>query len=140
MIIENIFPTAAEYNQLRRQVGWNLLDENIIDTAFSHSMYCVAVRHEGILIGFGRVIGDKSMFFSIHDVIVAESWQHKGIGQLIMTEIVKHLSENVPYERIIELMAEKGKEGFYERFGFLSRPNDFLGAGMTLLIKEDRNN
>lgn len=30
------------------------------------------------------------------------------------------------------LGASKGKEGFYEKFGFISRPNDKLGAGMIL--------
>ena len=30
------------------------------------------------------------------------------------------------------LGASKGKEGFYERFGFISRPNEDLGAGMIL--------
>lgn len=30
------------------------------------------------------------------------------------------------------LGASKGKEAFYEKFGFVSRPNEELGAGMIL--------
>ena len=30
------------------------------------------------------------------------------------------------------LGASKGKESFYEKFGFISRPNEDLGAGMIL--------
>ena len=30
------------------------------------------------------------------------------------------------------LGASKGMEAFYERFGFISRPNEDLGAGMIL--------
>lgn len=140
MKTDNTYPTAAAYNQLRKQVGWYLLDENMIETAFSNSLYCVSVRHEGELIGFGRIIGDKSMFFSIHDVIVASTWQNKGIGKFIMTEIVNYLNNTFAENRVVELMAEKDKEGFYEQFGFLRRPNDFLGAGMTMLTKKDGNN
>jgi hypothetical protein len=35
------------------------------------------------------------------------------------------------------LMAAKGKEGFYKKFGFEERPNDKSGAGMTLWIKKE---
>jgi len=31
-------------------------------------------------------------------------------------------------------MATKGKEAFYERFGFVSRPNEKQGAGMQQRI------
>jgi predicted GNAT family N-acyltransferase len=137
--IENNFPTAEEYNHLRFQVDWNLLEHNIIKTAFNNSLFCVSARHEGELIGFARMLGDKSMFFSIHDVIVAKAWQGKGIGRCIMTEILKYLNSTVPDMSVIELISEKDKEGFYEQFGFLSRPNYFLGSGMTLLIKKNEN-
>jgi hypothetical protein len=36
----------------------------------------------------------------------------------------------------VALMAAKGKEGFYQKFGFEERPNDHLGAGMTQWIKK----
>ena len=32
------------------------------------------------------------------------------------------------------LMASKGKEAFYERYGFISRPNEKQGAGMQQRI------
>ena len=34
-----------------------------------------------------------------------------------------------------DLMAAKGKEGFYEKFGFVKRPGSDYGCGMTLRIK-----
>ena len=40
-----------------------------------------------------------------------------------------------PYIRAY-LGASKGKEGFYEKFGFVSRPNDDLGPGMVLYKKD----
>ena len=50
--IENKFPTKEEYNHLREQVDCNLLENNIIETAFRKSLYCVSVRQEGELKGF----------------------------------------------------------------------------------------
>jgi hypothetical protein len=32
---------------------------------------------------------------------------------------------------MINLMAARGKEGFYKKFGFIERPNDEKGAGMS---------
>jgi len=37
----------------------------------------------------------------------------------------------------VNLMSAKGREHFYEKFGFEIRPNDNLGAGMSQWIKKD---
>jgi hypothetical protein len=34
-------------------------------------------------------------------------------------------------------MAAKGKEPFYERYGFVQRPNERLGAGMIIFWKTE---
>jgi len=34
-------------------------------------------------------------------------------------------------------MAATGKEGFYEKFGFASRPRDNRGAGMDMWLTRD---
>ena len=39
-------------------------------------------------------------------------------------------------EYSIYLMAAKGKEGFYERLGFRSRPNEYEGAAMELGMQQ----
>jgi hypothetical protein len=52
----------------------------------------------------------------------------------IMEYIRLHASENT----VIGLMAAKGKEPFYERYGFTVRPNDKLGSGMTMFWKTEK--
>ena len=38
-----------------------------------------------------------------------------------------------PGDKIMFILgAAKGKEGFYEKFGFKVRPNDFNGSGMSM--------
>ncbi|WP_253287331.1 hypothetical protein [Clostridium bornimense] len=36
----------------------------------------------------------------------------------------------------IGLMAAKGKEEFYKKFGFIERPNDHQGPGMIQIISK----
>lgn len=38
---------------------------------------------------------------------------------------------------MVNLMAAKGKEPFYKKFGFIERPNDKHGAGMIQYLKPD---
>lgn len=38
------------------------------------------------------------------------------------------------YKVSLELISSKGKEGFYEKFGFEKRPCDYDGAGMFMMI------
>ena len=37
---------------------------------------------------------------------------------------------------MVNLMATPGNESFYEKFGFVARPNDHMGAGMVRWINE----
>ena len=86
------------------------------------------------IIAMARVIGDKSVFIYVHDVIVDSNYQGKGIGKELMLQLVKELREykkNYPGMRVY-LGASKGKEEFYEKVGFVRRSNSGLGEGMIL--------
>lgn len=65
--------------------------------------------------------------------MVCPEYQGIGIGTGIMNKILNKVNE---YRRVnpsirVYLGASKGKEGFYEKFGFVGRPNGSLGAGMV---------
>jgi len=53
-----------------------------------------------------------------------------------MEFVMNYVKSSAPKGSILQigLMASKGKEAFYERFGFVSRPNEKQGAGMQQLI------
>lgn len=79
----------------------------------------------------------KQFFLHIQDVVVDLEYQGKNIGTNIMKSLLKKIEE---YKKInpnirTYLGASKGKEEFYKKFGFVSRPNDELGAGMILKNK-----
>ncbi len=66
--------------------------------------------------------------------MVIPAYQGKKIGTGIMNKLIEKINEykKVNPEIRTYLGASKGKESFYERFGFISRPNEDLGAGMIL--------
>lgn len=131
------FPTPAEYNMLTEAVGWGTREESIVEEALRHTLYSLCVYDGERLIGYGRILGDKTIFLYIHSVMVIPEYQAKGIGRGIMTELIKQIDEYKKVNPDIRtyLGAAKGREGFYEKFGFISRPTDDLGAGMILYNK-----
>ena len=130
-------PTPDEYNMLTESVGWGRKDENIITEALNNTLYSLCVYDDDRLIGYGRIIGDKTIFLYIHSVIVIPEYQGKNIGTGIMEGLLKQVNEYKKVNPDIRtyLGAAKGKEGFYEKFGFVSRPNEDLGPGMVLYNK-----
>ncbi len=127
-------PDASEYNRLTDSVGWLMRDEKIIKQALENTLYSLCAYDGDRLIGYGRIIGDKTIFLYIQDVIVIPEYQGKKIGTGIMTELLKQVDKYKKVNPNIRtyLGASKGKEDFYKKFGFVSRPNDELGAGMIL--------
>lgn len=131
--IEN-FPSADEYNYLTNSVGWGIRENNIVEEALKNTLYSLCVYDDNKLIGYGRIIGDKTIFLYIQDIMVIPEYQNKHIGTEIMENLLTQINE---YKKInpnirTYLGASKGKESFYEKFGFISRPNDDLGSGMIL--------
>ena len=127
-------PEAKEYNILTDSVGWGTRNEKIVQQALDNTLYSLCAYDGDRLIGYGRIIGDKTIFLYIQDVMVIPEYQGKKIGTNIMTELLKEVEEYKKVNPNIRtyLGASKGKEDFYKRFGFVSRPNEELGAGMIL--------
>jgi len=127
-------PEAKEYNRLTDSVGWGIRDEKIIQQALENTLYSLCVYDGDRLIGYGRIIGDKTIFLYIQDIMVIPEYQGKKIGTAIIKELLKEVEEYKKVNPNIRtyLGASKGKEDFYKKFGFISRPNEELGAGMIL--------
>ena len=99
----------------------------------SASCFAVSVYDEDDLVGMGRVVGDLGLCFYIQDVIVVSSYQGRGLGDAIMRRLMKFISDHATENTYVGLMSAAGKEPFYHKFGFTTRPTEALGAGMTLL-------
>jgi ribosomal protein S18 acetylase RimI-like enzyme len=129
-LIETL-PTPADYNRLRKAVGWGEYDEDVIENALPSTLYCVCAFIGKEVVGMARVIGDAGMVFYIQDVIVLPKYQGQGIGTQMMDAVMAYIGAHAHKNTIIGLMAAAGKESFYEKYGFHVRPDKTHGAGMT---------
>lgn len=127
-------PSADEFNFLTDSVGWGKRENSIVDEALNNTLYSLCVYDDDKLIGYGRIIGDKTIFLYIQDVMVIPEYQGKHIGTTVMENLLNKVNEYKKTNPNIRtyLGASKNKEAFYEKFGFISRPNEDLGSGMVL--------
>ena len=121
-------PPAKQFWDLFATTGWNEKYKATADelaAANARSWYLISAYDGDLLVGFGRVLSDGMMHAMIYDVIVLPEYQGRGIGTQIMDLLMRRcLSANI---RDIQLFCAKGKREFYERFGFVVRPDDAPG-------------
>lgn len=125
---------VQEFNLLYDAVGWGAYDKNISKKALDNTYYSVSIYDDDKIIGYGRLIGDAICFMYIHDIMVIPEYQNKKIGTMIINKLlgkVDEIKKENPDLRVY-LGATKGKEEFYEKFGFVKRIDANLGYGMVL--------
>ena len=130
-INENV-KNIDEFNYLYDAVNWGAHDDEITKKALDNTFYLVSIYDDDKIIGYGRLIGDTICFMYIQDVMVIPEYQGKKIGTMIMSKLIdkiKELKLENPDIRVY-LGASKGKEEFYKKFGFITREDAKLGAGM----------
>ena len=66
------------------------------------------------------------------------SYQGKGIGSNIVNKLIEYVYKETPVggRSSIQLIAEKGKESFYEKLGFKFIPHEFCGSAMRKIIRK----
>jgi ribosomal protein S18 acetylase RimI-like enzyme len=127
-------PSTEEFLSLRSEIGWGELGFNLAKTSLNNSLFHVIVRNKLQLIAMGRVVGDGAMYFYIQDVVVDPSYQNSGIGSALMEQIENYLSLAAKKGSTVGLLAAKGKEAFYARYGYISRSSETLGSGMCRFV------
>ncbi len=126
--IKHKFPTIKQFLLLFESVGWER-EKSRVKQNRKNTCFAVSVYLGGQIVGMGRVVGD-GCYFTLYDVVVKKEFQGKGVGSLILTEIVNWYKTIKDDDTFFYAGASKGKEKFYEKFGFKSRPNADVGAGM----------
>ena len=125
--------TPEEYMEMRRIVNWGEFPLEQAAIGLKNSFILICLRDmEGNPIGLGRVISDGGYVVYIADVIVVPEYQGNGLGRVIMETLMERIRETIKpgYRVMVSLMAAKGKEEFYDKFGFEIRPNETVGCGM----------
>lgn len=62
VIYKNIIPSADEFNYLTNSVGWGTRENKIVEEALRNTVYSLCAYDGDKLIGYERIIGDKTIF------------------------------------------------------------------------------
>jgi GNAT superfamily N-acetyltransferase len=130
--VERRPPTVAETRALYGSAGWTDIpdDDAAVARGLAASLFGVVVTFAGEIVACARLVGDGGMYFYLQDVIVLPAHQGKGVGDLVMREIVEYLDACAPANCFVALFAAAGKSGFYERYGFARRAADEPGMAL----------
>ncbi len=129
-IIERI-PTEQEYNSFRALVGWHQIPQQRAEIGLGASLYAVCIEKQGMLAGFGRVVGDGQIYFYVQDVIVHPDYQNHGLGSQIMEHLMAFIEQQAPKKTgaYVGLMIAPGLESFYAKYGFKPLPEHSPAMG-----------
>lgn len=120
LIVKHNELSAEEFISLWESVWGNAPSMEQTRLAIEHTLFRVSVFDGGSIVAMARVIGDMGLDYYIKDVIVRPEYQGKGIGRLMIGEILEFINDHgVPGTGIfVELCAMPDKIPFYEKFGF----------------------
>lgn len=112
--------TAEEFISLWESVwdGAPTLEQTRL--AMEHSMFRVSVYDGERVVAMARMIGDMGLCYYIKDVVVRPEYQKRGIGRLLIDELLQYINDNgvSGTDIFVELCAMPDKIPFYEKFGF----------------------
>lgn len=128
--------TSSIFNKLRPSELFQAYDQADVEIALINTLYSIVIYDDTEPIGMGRLIGDNRISFFIKDVSVVPGYRKQGIGQLIMKYLLKYIESNGSHNAYIGLMSTPNKEHFYEKFGFVKRPNESHGHGMIKFLQK----
>jgi len=121
-------PDKGDYFALFETTGWNReygRSADQLHEAIRSSWYLLSAYDEERLVGFGRVISDGVLHALIVDLIVLPEYQGMGIGSHILTQLTGRCMAHRIAD--VQLFCAKGKAGFYQKRGFVTRPSDAPG-------------
>ena len=112
--------TAAQFCELWESVWGEPPTLAQTELAMAHTLFRVSVFDGDRIIAMARMIGDMGLDYYIKDVVVRPEYQNRGIGRLLMDELLGFIrAHGVPGTAIfVELCAEPDRMSFYEKLGF----------------------
>lgn len=111
-------PGPEEYLALRVAAGLSAMSLEGALAGLPASWCSVCLRHEGELIGMGRVVGDGGLFLFVVDIAVTPAWQGRGLGRRIMQALMDEVHARAGARTMVGLIADGSAHRLYEKFGF----------------------
>jgi GNAT superfamily N-acetyltransferase len=125
-------PAPEEYAALRCLMGWGEIDDETARASVAAAVFSVCLREGDRLLGLARVVGDGVLYFYVSDVILLPELRGSGHGTSLMKSVIRYLAKAAKPGATITTVPLKGREKFYESFGFRPCPNELFGAGLVL--------
>lgn len=112
--------TAEEFITLWKTVWNGAPAYEQAKLALEHTLFRVSVFDYEEIVAMARVIGDMGLNYYIKDVVVKPEYQKKGIGRMLINEIIRFIKTNGIHgtDIFVELCAVPDKIPFYEKLGF----------------------
>ncbi|MFE9424674.1 GNAT family N-acetyltransferase [Kitasatospora sp. NPDC006697] len=114
--IDEALPSAEEFRELRRAVGWTAPEPEACRTALRTTVYGVVARHRDRAVGMARLIGDRGLYLMVVDVAVHPEHQGAGLGRRMVGALTDWARAQGVRHTL--LAAEAGAVPFYESLGF----------------------
>ena len=88
--------------------------------AIKNTLFRVSVYDKDKVVAMARMIGDMGLNYYIKDVVVRPEYQHRGIGKMLINELMKFVNKNgvSGTDIFVELCAMPDKIPFYKKLGF----------------------
>ncbi len=135
-VLSEEIPGTDEYIALRAASGMGARTPEAAARGLPNSLHSVCLRDGARLVGMGRVVGDGGSFCELVDVAIHPDWQGRGLGHLVVENLMRWCDAHLPQTCYLSLMATARAVTLYERFGFEARPTD--APGMAQYIRADR--
>ena len=128
--------SVADYQRMRKMAGWKTISEKQAENAVNNCFYSVCAWDGSKAVGMMRLLWNGDYNAYISDVFVDEEYRGQGIATAMINQTIACLKSQMEDDYAVKLflMAAKGRESFYERFGFVQRPNESSGAALDQCI------
>ena len=124
--------SADDFQRLRASAGWRTIAFEQAENAVKNCFFSVSCMDGEKTVGMARLIWNMDYNVYVSDVIVEEEYRGRGIAKTMINMGLEKVREAMQEGWVVKvfLTAAKGRETFYEQFGFERMPNDHMGAAL----------
>lgn len=127
-------PTAEQWNQLISYTNWQKHKNATLDIAIRNSLFFVTVYNNNEIIGMVQITGDGILSFYLQYLVVIPQYRNRGIGRELVERALCRIKELAHVDAVIALFTSSENKPFYQKLGFIERPNEIQGPAMVYYL------
>ncbi|MEP7455542.1 GNAT family N-acetyltransferase [Phyllobacterium sp. SB3] len=125
-------PSVDDYLRLRVISGLSPKGREAAETGLPNTIHAAIIRYQEQAVAMGRIIGDNGCFYQVVDIAVDPEHQGRGLGKMIVENLVDYVQANAPDGAYCSLIADGPAKYLYEKFGF--KPVTPKSIGMAFKV------